>query len=390
MTREAPPQIQRSGSASRWAESSCPASAGRSWSAIAAVLVTLALVFPPVVSRPAAQASIVQITSPQGRIASTGPVRIVAQLRVSTESTPESDVDAVRFYVDDQFVGEDLEGPVYAVQWADKNPFAAVTIRAEAVRADLAVGVDSVTLPPLDITDESRSRQRADGRLGARRARPLRARTDARAFPVFEDGTSQTIELIDAALGADHAHAAGRHEQQHVVPLRLRAARRRAGSRSSMKPSDQMVRAPVRLRARADDRSDDRSQRGRQRDRTLKSGAAPRSPTRFCPPPSDGARRRPAHLRAVHRRLRRAQPAASSTQAMEAVRQLHGTLYTVGINGAAGMSINGREALKQLCRSAPAARRSSRRATKNLPSSHDRVSSDVASRYLLTYTPTNQ
>src|SRR4029453_14451104 len=35
-------------------------------------------------------------------------------------------------------------------------------------------------------------------------------------------------------------------------------------------------------------------------------------------------------------------------QAMEAVKRLHGTLYTIGINGAAGVSIRVREALKQL------------------------------------------
>ena len=76
-------------------------------------------------------------------------------------------------------------------------------------------------------------------------------------------------------------------------------------------------------------------------------------------------------------------------QAMEAVRQLHGTLYTIGINGAAGMSIRGREALKQLAAGTGGKAFFPNR-DEELPLVHDRVAADVASRYLLTYTPTNQ
>ena len=59
------------------------------------------------------------------------------------------------FFVGDQPVGEDTDGPVYAVEWTDDNPFEAVTIRVEATDDAGAVAEDKVTLPAMDITDET-------------------------------------------------------------------------------------------------------------------------------------------------------------------------------------------------------------------------------------------
>src|SRR5215203_4013178 len=167
---------------------------------LAAGLAFMALALPPAVNRPAAQASIVQITSPQGRIPATGPVRIVAQLKIATESAADADVDGIRFFVNDELVGEDREGPVYAVQWADKNPFASVAIRAEAMHGDIAIGVDNVTLPALDITDESRvASVLMDISVLDEQGRYVRELTREH-FAVYEDGEAQKIELMDAAL----------------------------------------------------------------------------------------------------------------------------------------------------------------------------------------------
>jgi hypothetical protein len=209
--------------------------------ALAMAMLTLGL--PPATRHVAAQASIVQITSPQGRIASTGLVRIVAQIRTGSESSPEMDVDAVRFYVDNQLVGEDRDGPVYAVQWADKNPFAAVSIRAEAVRADIAVGVDSVTLPPLDITDESRiASVLLDVSVLDEQGRYVRELTREH-FAVYEDGQTQTIELMDAALvPTTHTLLVDTSNSMSYRFDFVRRVARRMGS--SMKPNDQMVVLP--------------------------------------------------------------------------------------------------------------------------------------------------
>src|SRR5215207_3341207 len=98
-----------------------------------------------------AQESPIEITSPHGRIETTGPLRLVAQVRAEYVEQ----VTNVRFFVDDALVGEDAEGPIYAVQWMDKNPFVPATIRVEAISVEGLVGTDAVTLPGLDIKDEA-------------------------------------------------------------------------------------------------------------------------------------------------------------------------------------------------------------------------------------------
>ena len=133
-----------------------------------------------------------------------------------------------RFFVDDVLVGEDPEGPdLRRRSGADKNPFVPSTIRAEAVRRRRAVGADSV-----DAAGRSTSPTKPESpaccstsRCSTKRAATSRA--DARSLRgATRTTTSQTIDLLDAAHGADHAHAARGHEQQHVVSLRLRPPRR--------------------------------------------------------------------------------------------------------------------------------------------------------------------
>ena len=175
-----------------------------------------------------AQAPTIDITSPLGRIASAGAVRIVAQLRAENTEGAIVPVSAVRFFVDDAPVGEDLEGPVYAVEWADENPFSPVTIRAEAIGVDGLVGIDTVTLPALDVTDEtSVASVLLDVAVMDSEGKYIQELTRD-SFSLYEDGNLQTLDMVDATHHADHSYAARGHESEHVVPLRLRAARRAA------------------------------------------------------------------------------------------------------------------------------------------------------------------
>src|SRR5512140_251627 len=96
--------------------------------AVAAVIVAVALVAgagrlaaggqPPPLS--------VKITSPLGRTGVAGRVRIVAQI------VAPSGVAAVNFMVDDQIVGTVTDGPPYAVDWTDSDPFQRRVIVVEA------------------------------------------------------------------------------------------------------------------------------------------------------------------------------------------------------------------------------------------------------------------
>ena len=82
----------------------------------------------------------IHITSPHGRLPATGPIRIVAQ----AQDDARTPVVLVRFYVDEVFVGDDAQGPVFAVEWQDENPFKPVVIRAEAFDANGATASDAV------------------------------------------------------------------------------------------------------------------------------------------------------------------------------------------------------------------------------------------------------
>ena len=75
----------------------------------------------PQAEAPAAPAGplTVQITSPLGRTGMTGPVRVVARVVAPKDAT----LSPVQFYIDGKLVGEDKDGPPYAIEWSDENPF---------------------------------------------------------------------------------------------------------------------------------------------------------------------------------------------------------------------------------------------------------------------------
>src|SRR3954451_24066756 len=61
----------------------------------------------------------VRITSPLGRTGLPGTVRIVAQVQHPQNAPPGQ----VRFYVDQELLGTVTNGPPYATEWVDENPF---------------------------------------------------------------------------------------------------------------------------------------------------------------------------------------------------------------------------------------------------------------------------
>ncbi len=349
--------------------------------------IWLALIFvfhSPLAERATTQQRAIEITSPHGRIASTGPVRIVAQIRAEHAEL----VAVVRFFVDEALVGEDKDGPIYAAQWDDKNPFAPATIRAEAVGEAGVIGLDSVTLPALDLTDESEvasvlldiSVLDEDGRYVRGLAREH--------FQVFEDGTPQGIDLLDVTtVPTTHTLLVDTSNSMSYRFDFVRRAVRRLGS--TMKPGDQMVVVPFAaslgamtgptadLTAVASAIEILRSEGGTAiADAVIAAGDALQY--------MDGR-----HIFVLFTDGYDEHSDAPLEQAIEAVRRLHGTLYTVGISGAAGISIKGREGLKALAAGTGGKAFFPTR-DEELPTVHDRVSADVASRYLLTYTPTNQ
>ncbi|MGQ0732341.1 MAG: VWA domain-containing protein [Acidobacteriota bacterium] len=354
---------------------------------IAVGLTVLAAWHAPAWGRfPAAQVPAIEITSPHGRIATTGALRIVAQLR--TENPATAAVVAVRFFVDDALIGEDAEGPVYAAEWMDKNPFLPATIRAEAIGDNGVIGTDTVMLPAIEITDESRvASVLLDVSVLDEEGQYVRGLTRDR-FGVFEDGTPQAIDLMNAALvPTTHTLLVDTSQSMSYRFEFVRRAARRLGS--TMKAGDQMIVLPFsRALGAMTGPTTDLEAIASAVD-TLQAGGGTAIADAVL---AASERLGPVEGRQIIVLLTDGYDEHSESrfdQARDAVRRLHGTLYTVGIGGAAGISIRGRDSLKTLALGTGGQAFFPFR-DEEIPSIHDRVAADVASRYLLTYTPANQ
>jgi VWFA-related protein len=117
----------------------------------AAVGVAMALALIGTVRTTADNAGSLRITSPLGRTGLPGAIRIVARLEgVQVSASPRVD-----FYVDQQLLASDSDGPPYDAQWSDENPFEK---RELTVRAEFGSGMsltDTMILEPLELTEAS-------------------------------------------------------------------------------------------------------------------------------------------------------------------------------------------------------------------------------------------
>src|SRR5688572_20874449 len=142
----------------------------------------------------------VRITSPLGRTGLPGPIRIVAQL-----SPAPSTKHGVWFYVDQQLL-KSVEGPPYAVEWVDENPFERREITVIARDGLGRESRDKVVLQPFEITEvtdvASVLLEAAVQDKAGRFVRNL----PAPAFTVLEDGVPQKLDVVQQeAVGATFA-----------------------------------------------------------------------------------------------------------------------------------------------------------------------------------------
>ena len=95
--------------------------------------------------------STLTITSPQGRTGAVMRVRIVAQVALA----PGTTLSPVAFYVDGTLVGTVNNGPPFAVEWVDDNPFERREITVQAADSTGATLKDTVILPPYEVIEKS-------------------------------------------------------------------------------------------------------------------------------------------------------------------------------------------------------------------------------------------
>ena len=195
-----------------------------------------------------------------------GTVRIVGQVRAASGRT----VSAVRFSVDGTLLGTVTEGPPYAVEWTDDNPFQRREIVVEAQDSEGDVGRDRVVLEPYVVTELAEvTSVLVEAGVYDKKGRMVRGLT-APEFILEEDGVRQTPDMVAQetipttfALLVDGSQSMWRN----MDFVRAAAARLTA----YLRPKDQVLVAPFSRGLRADHRSDERraddqrSSRGGQR-----------------------------------------------------------------------------------------------------------------------------
>lgn len=134
----------------------------------------------------------VRLTSPLGRSGLPGKVRIVARVVAPAGPTPPH----VRFFVGEDLLATDTDGPPYAVEWVDDNPFELRRIRVEMDDGAGGVVADHVDLKPFELVEVAEVMSvsvDASVRDGGGR---YPAHLSTHDFRVFEDGSVQAIDAV--------------------------------------------------------------------------------------------------------------------------------------------------------------------------------------------------
>ena len=325
----------------------------------------------------------VRITSPLGRTGQPGTVRIVAQIHA--ENTL---VKGVRFFVDGKLLKESSDGPPYATEWNDDNPFQQTEITVQAWDDHGNSALDKVVLKPVEVQDETHvgsvlleaSVQDKTGRFISGLA--------AKDFRVSEDGQPQTLELTqqeevpsNLAVLVDSSQSMSRR-----VDFVREAAQRLA---SYMRPKDRMLVVPFsRHLGPITGPTDDKKTVGE-----AVAAIAPKGGTAIM----DSLIELSAQLKPLPGRNAIVlitdgydeNSEQNVSEALQACKDAQATVYVVGIGGVAGISIKGQRVLKQIA-DATGGRLFLPAREEQLPAIHELIADDVQHRYMVTYTPKNQ
>ena len=326
----------------------------------------------------------VRITSPMGRTGNIGLVRIVAQVNHAEDAPPQS----VKFFVNRTLVGEDGEGPVYAVEWSDENPFEPTEITVEATDASGHTARDVVKLDPFEIVDETRvlsvlleaTVQDAQGRFVEG--------IGQNNFTLEENGVRQKLDVArPETLPAMYTLLVDSSQSMARSVEFLREAAGRLAFH--LKPKDKVLVVPFSRGLGAIT--------GPTADRATIVEAVdsiqPGGGTAILDSLPAAAKLVPAtegrHVIILVTDGYDEHSQMKFDEAIAGVQSTGSTVYVIGIAGTAGISIKGHRLLKDIA-AATGGRAFFPARDEQLPAVHDRVVSDVSNRYLITYTPTNQ
>ena len=326
----------------------------------------------------------IRITSPLGRTGISGSVRIVARVT----ATPAFVLSAVQFYVDGKLVGEGKNGPPYAVEWTDDNPFQAREIVAQVSDDRGGVARDVVNLKPLEVTDNSS--------VESVLLEPMVLDADGKPvnglklddFHVLEDGVPQSIEMAQPEVAPSTYTLL--IDTSQSMSRRLDFVREAAAALPRyLRPDDEVVIAPfTRKLGTITGPTKDRETIA---DAISAIGATGGTSILDCLKDL-GPRLTDHTTRQIVVLITDGYDEDSTTTyqtALQAIKSSEATLYVLGIGGVAGISIKGEELLKKLA-TETGGRAFFPSREEQITDVHGLIAADVQDRYMVSYTPTNQ
>jgi Ca-activated chloride channel family protein len=332
---------------------------------------------------PAAKLTI-QITSPLGRTGLSGAVRLVA--RVTAE--PNVAISPVQFFVDGKLVGEDKDGPPYAVEWVDDNPFEPRQILAQVADAAGREARDTVDLKPLEISETADvSSVLLEPTVIDPTGRPVNG-LQVGDFHVSEDGVPQSIELAvpdtvpaTYTLLIDTSQSMSRH-----MDFVRDAARQLPGY---LRPNDEVVIVPF--------AKDLGSVTGPTKDRdtiagaisAIRSGGGTAILDCLVKATQQVSATEGRHIVVLVTDGYDENSGTAFEDALQAIKDTQTTVYVIAISGVAGISLKGEDLLKRLATETGGHAFFPSREFQ-LADVHRVIASDVQQRYVVSYTPTNQ
>lgn len=350
------------------------------------LVLTAVMAVAPAHARPAAEREVlsVRITSPLGRTGVPGTVRIVAQIQSPTGTV----LSPVRFFVDGQLLSSDTDGPPYAVEWTDANPFDPTEISV-AVEDDLGnTANDLVRLKPLEILEAAQvTSVLVDATVQDKAGRFVRDLTQ-QDFQLLEDGVPQTLDLTarDEVATTFALLVDSSQSMAHRIDFVRQVANRLSGV---IRPLDRLLVVPFSDRLAA--------MTGPTDDRATVSEAIARIAPRGGTAILDGLIELVPHLRGLEGRTAVVlitdgydeHSDSDYDDAIAALKSIRSTVYVVGVGGVAGISLKGERLLRRLAvETGGRAFMPSREV--EFSAVHDALTADVQNRYVLSYTPTNQ
>ncbi len=326
----------------------------------------------------------VKITSPLGRMGTSGKVRIVAQIH----TPPETTLKPIRFYVDNALLGVDDDGPPYAVEWLDENPYER---REIAVEAEDQLGHtirDAIELEPFELVEVTgTSRVLLEMSVHDNVGRFVSGLAPS-SFAVTEDGVPQEIDLVNQeTLPATFALLIDSSQSMSRRIDFVRDASKRFIQ--YLRPKDQVLVAPF------------------TRELGALTGPTADHKTILEAVGHVGSAGGTAILDSlveVSKKLPTSQERCaivlitdgydensilSPEDALAAVKAARVTVYVVGIGGIAGISLKGERLLKRIALETGGQVFFPPR-EEDIVAVHERLAEDAQNRYLVTYTPSNQ